>query len=128
MAKKRKSRKGKRRGRKGGKRKGKASPKANYSLMLHGGAVIGGYKVATADLNGMSILDRLKGSIKDPAQRKALTNAVTGGQGVDIVLANTRVAQAGVVTELMRHWKPTKPLVSMADKTVRRVLGKKFRA
>ena len=129
MARKRKS-KGKRKGsrRRGKKGKGKSSPKARYSLLLHGGSVIGAYKTGVADLNGMPVYKRLRGSLSDPAQRTALMNAVTSGQGLDIVIANTRVAQAGVAAELMRHWKPTRPLIGMADKTVRRVLGKKFRA
>lgn len=112
----------------GKKSKRGSSPKAKYSLLLHGGSIIGAYKVGVADLNGQVIYKRLRGAITDPAQRRALANAITGGQGLDIVIANTRVAQAGIAAELMRHWKPTRPLVAMADKTVRCVLGKKFRA
>ena len=128
MAKRRKGRKGKRKGRKGSRKsKGKSSPKAKYSLLLHGGSVIGAYKVGTADLNGQAIYKRVT-HISDPAQRSALQNALTGGQALDIVIANTRIAQVGVAAELARHWKPTRPLVRVADKAVRRVLGKSFKA
>ena len=125
---KRKKSKGKRRGGKRKSKKGKSSPKAKYSLLLHGGSVIGAYKVATADLNGQAIYKRMKFAVSDPAQRSALQNALTSGQALDIVIANTRIAQMGVGAELARHWKPTRPLIRMADKTVRRVLGKSFKA
>ena len=118
--------KGKGRGRK---RKGKRSS-AKHSAALEGTGAWGLYEVATSDLNGQTVVERVIRAPFDKAQRVALKGAVDSGQLKGILLNKTKplqmVAMVKVAQKVPIVKGPVNMIVSAANK-LGRELGIKGR-